>query len=181
MAELRHPKDVRVWEPVVLFVAITAVIIYAVNVFNTQDWLWFTSQAVDATPARLVVRHGGEVTLIEPGHAHYLPLATAASESLSTFNNTALINIGFGEDTLDYYDQAGVLVELYYDRPLAYHAAFRTGQPTQLLVPVVGRHAGGDYFFRGDQGEWWFGAMRMANPTPLLGMLAELGYVTAVK
>ncbi len=151
-------------------------IIYGVGVFNSQDWLWFLSKSVDATPDRIVISVDGERTVIQPGHDDYLALSTAVNSSVSDFSNTNLINVGFGEETLDYYDTDGVLVELYYNNPLNFHAPFRTGNPTQLLVPINGRHAGKDYFFRGDQGKWWFGAMRMANAAPLLTTLAELGY-----
>ena len=177
MTSTNYPNQkIRLWEPLfVLFFAVAA-IIYAINAFNSQDLLWFLSKSVNATPDRIVVWVDGEQTVIQPGHDDYITLSTAVNQSVSDFSNTNLINIGFGEDTLDYYDSDGVLVELYYNNPVNFHAPFRTGEPTQLLVPVDGRHAGKDYFFRGDQGEWWFGAMRMADSKPLLTTLSDLGY-----
>ena len=68
------------------------------------------------------------------------------------------------------------MLELYFSRPVQYHTSYRTGDPTQLLVPIEGRHAGKGYFFRGAEGEWWFGAMRMGDPVPLLDTMARLGY-----
>ncbi|MEZ4645787.1 MAG: hypothetical protein R3E31_24210 [Chloroflexota bacterium] len=181
MVELKHPRQIKVWEPLFLFVAITMLIIYAINALNTQDWLWFASKTVDATPDRIVIWHDGEQRLIQPGHDDFIELARAANVSLSRFSNTDLIHVDFNEETEAFYAQHGTLVTFFYDNPLDFHAPFRTGKPTQLAVPVNGRHAGYDYFFRGDKGVWWFGAMRMADSGPLLRTLAELGYVdTAV-
>ncbi len=179
MAELKHPRQIKVIEPFIGFILIVILIIYALNAINTNDWLWFASTSVDAHPNRIVVWNDGEKMLIQPGHDDYIKLAEAAHLSLHDFSNTNLINIGFGDDTLAYYEDDGMMIELFYDRPLNFHATFRTGEPTKLLVPVNGRHADHDYFFRGGQGEWWFGAMRMADSTHLLNTLAELGYTNS--
>jgi hypothetical protein len=151
-------------------------IIYTINLFNTGDWLWFQSTALDAHPDRLRIRHYGEETLIQPGHPDYQQLADVLDATLSDFNNTALIDVGFGEETLTYFDSEGVVLELYYDNPIEFHAPFRAGRPTQILIPIEGRHAGRNYFFRGDKGEWWFGAMRMSDSTALYATLEEMGY-----
>ncbi len=176
MIEMKHPRQIQLLEPLVWFALITASIIYALMAFNSGDWLWFTSKAVDARPNRIIVWQDGDQFVIQPGHDDFLQLSEAAHESLKDFNNTNLINVGLGEESLSYYEDKGVLVELFYDRPVKFHAPFRTGEPTQLLVPINGRHAGYDYFFRGGQGEWWFGAMRMTDSTPLMNALSELGY-----
>ncbi len=176
MTELKHPNQIRIIEPLIFFILAIVAIIYAINAMNTQDWLWFASGNVDATPDRIVIWEEGEKIVLQPGHEDYDELATAVHESLYKFSNTNLINIGFGEDTLTYYEDKGVLLELYYNTPVHYRASFRVGSPTQMLVPIEGRHAGHDYFFRGSEGTWWFGAMRMANPEPLLLTLQELGY-----
>ncbi len=177
MVELKHPRQIKIIEPFIVFILSTLLFVYAINALNSQDFLWFISRTVDAHPNRIVVWQDGEQIVIQPGHDDFPELSEAAHESLRDFNNTNLINIGFGEDTLSYYEDTGVMVELFYDRPVEFHAPFRTGDPTQLLVPVNGRHAGYDYFFRGGKGEWWFGAMRMADSSYLLSTLAELGYV----
>jgi hypothetical protein len=177
MVELKHPRQIKILEPFFLFALITILLIYAINVLNTEDWLWFISRSVDAHPNRIVVWLEGEKIVIQPGHEHFTQLSEAAHHSLHDFNNTNLIDIGFGEDTLTYYESNGVLVELFFDQPVEFHAPFRTGEPTQLLVPVNGRHAGHDYFFRGSKGEWWFGAMRMTDSSHLLSALSALGYV----
>jgi hypothetical protein len=170
-------KKIRIIEPLLISVVSILAIIYVINAVNAGDFLWFASQLVDAHPDRIIITDHGEKTLIQPGHVDYLRLSEAAHLALSEFNNTDLINLGFGENTLSYYETDGILAEFYYDDPLQYHAKFRVGEPTQLMVPLNGRHAGHDYFFRGAKGEWWFGAMRMAHPEQLYSTLAELGYL----
>lgn len=176
MYEIKHPKQIRILEPFIFFVIAILVILYAISALNTGDWLWFAGQNVDATPDRIVIWDHGEKIVLQPGHENFNELATAVHESLHDFSNTDLISLGFGEDTLDYYETNGVMVELFYNNPVAYRASFRVGQPTHMLVPLEGRHAGNDYFFRGDQGTWWFGAMRMADSEPLYAALSDLGY-----
>jgi hypothetical protein len=173
---MKHPSKIRILEPVILFVVIGVLIVYVVNALNTQDWWWFRSQAVEVVPSRMVIVQDGERTTLVPGSPMFDRLAEAAQISLSHPNNTDLINLGISDDTLAFYESSGVLLELYFDRPVQFHTSYRTGEPTQLLVPIEGRHAGNGYFFRGDQGEWWFGAMRMADPAPLLDVMAALGY-----
>lgn len=180
MIELRHPKQIKVWEPLALFLGITLFIIYAIAALNAQDWLWFASNTVDVTPDRIVIWQDGKRIMIQPGHEDFIKLSQAANASLHDFNNTDLINVDFNQETEAFYAKQGVLVELYYDHPIDFHAPFRTGHPTQLAVPISGRHAGKDYFFRGDKGEWWFGAMRMTDSIPLLTAMAELGYSNEV-
>ena len=136
MIELKHPRQIKIIEPFLLFILITAMLIYGINALNSQDLLWFISRSVDARPNRIVVWQNGEQIVIQPGHDDFVELSEAAHQSLHDFNNTNLINIGFGDDTLAYYEDSGVMVELYYDRPVEFHAPFRTGDPTKLLVPV---------------------------------------------
>ena len=82
--------------------------------------------------------------------------------------------------TLADYAENSLVVELYFDKPLQFNTLARTGAPTQLLIPIEGRHAAGAYVFRGAQGEWWFGAVRMADPSALYAVLQQMGYQAAV-
>ncbi|MCA9998174.1 MAG: hypothetical protein KDE56_20575 [Anaerolineales bacterium] len=174
---IQQPAKIRVWEPLLVVLLALAGIIYAINVFNTGDWLWFQSTALDAHPDRLRIRYYGNETFIQPGHDDYQALADVLDRAISDFNNTALIDVGFGDETLEYFDTQGVVLELFYDNPIEFHAPFRAGNPTQILIPIEGRHAGRNYFFRGDKGVWWFGAMRMSNSTELYATLEAMGYL----
>ncbi len=109
------------------------------------------------------------------GHAQFYTIAEAATASLRELNNTDLINIGLSEQTLHDYDTNSIVLKLYYAKPVQFNTLARTGKPTELLIPIEGRHAGGGYVFRGARGEWWPGALRMADPTLLYQVLQEIG------
>lgn len=169
-------KGLAVFEPFLILGLMAAIAIYVVNVLNTHDWLWFTSQATEIQPTRMVLVNQGQRTTIVPGHPDFQGLSVALSQSLAELGNTNLIDVGLSDETLNYYNEHGVVLEVYFDRPVQYHASFRVGDPTQLLIPIEGRHAGSGYFFRGAQGQWWFGALRMADPQPLYAVLQDMGF-----
>jgi hypothetical protein len=160
----------------VLFVVISLLVLYAVNALNTQDWLWFTNRVVESEPVRIVIVDQGQRTTLVPGSPGFDTLAAAASAALSAVRSTDLVNLGLSDETLADFQRSGVLLELYYDQPVSFHTQFRAGEPTQVLIPIAGRHAGNGYFFRGAHGEWWFGAIQMADPAPLYRAMAGLGY-----
>jgi hypothetical protein len=177
----KHPSKLRIWEPIVLFVVILAVVYFVVNALNSGSLLWFKSGATRIEPIRIViVDHGERVTLI-PGHADFTRLSEAAAEALATIGSTDLVAVGLSQETLADYDTSGVLLELYFQRPIQFQTRFRAGEPTQILVPIAGRHSGNGYFFRGAEGEWWFGAIRMADPGPLYEVMADLGFQVSAR
>ncbi len=180
MSELSHPKQVRVWEPFVGLILFMVVIIYAINVFNTGNLFWFRNNAVNVRPSRIIIIDQGERTVYTQGHEGFEALATAAEQSLGKLSNTDLVSIGLSEQTLLDYDTDSLIVELYFDKPVIFNTLARTGEPTQLLIPIDGRHAGGGYVFRGDKGSWWFGAIRMADPAPIYAVLNALGYTATL-
>ncbi len=181
MSTMNHPNKIRVIEPFLILVVITVVGIYLLNVFNSGSWLWFQGKAaVIDPPSRIVVIDNGVETTLQPGADHYDALAEAVVQALSEFSNTDLVSIGLSDQTLADYAQDSLVIELYFDRPLQFNTLARTGDPTQLLIPIDGRHASGAYVFRGTQGEWWFGAVRMADPSPLYNALQQMGYSAAV-
>ena len=124
MYELKHPKQIRILEPFIFFVVAILVIVYAISALNTGDWLWFMGGTVDATPDRIVIWDHGQKIVLQPGHEDFNELATAVHESLHDFSNTDLISLGFGEDTLTYYESNGVMLELFYNNPVPYRATF---------------------------------------------------------
>ena len=176
-----HPRNIKIVEPFVLLLLIGAAIIYTINVFNTGNWFWFQGGTSDLKPpARIVIIDHGERIVLQPGSAGYNALSDAAVASLQKFNNTDLVSVGLSEQTLDDYANDSLVVELHFDNPVIFNTMARTGEPKQLLIPIDGRHAKGAYVFRGDQGEWWFGALRMADPQPLYSALQDLGYSAEV-
>lgn len=177
---MQHPSKIRVLEPFIGLFLFAILIFYAINVFNTGNWLWFSSKSAHVRPSRIVIVDHGQRTVVAQGHASYQALVDAAEQSLSKLSNTDLVSIGLSEQTLADYDTDSLVLELYFDQPVIFNSIARTGEPTQLLIPIEGRHAGGGYVFRGAQGSWWHGAIRMADPAPLLNALQQMGYETAV-
>jgi hypothetical protein len=178
---MKHPNKIKVIEPFLILFLITVVGVYLLNAFNSGSWLWFQGRAtVLVPPARIVVVNNGERLLLQPGTDYYSELSEATIAALSKFSNTDLVSIGLSDQTLSDYAEEGLIVELYFDKPLQFNTLARTGKPTQLLIPIEGRHAAGAYVFRGAQGAWWFGAIRMADPSPIYTVLQQMGYSAAV-
>lgn len=173
---MKHPNQIRVLEPFIGIVIFGVLVIYLVNVFNTDNWLWFQSKATNVRPSRIVIVDHGQRTILTPGHEDFSSLASAASQALSRLNNSDLVNVGLSEETLNDYATNSLVLELYFDGPVRFNTMARTGEPTQLLIPIEGRHADGGLAFLGARGEWWYGAVRMADPTPLYTALKDMGY-----
>ncbi len=176
---MTHPGKIRIIEPFVSLIVFAVAVFYMVNVLNTGNWLWFRSTATHIRPSRIIIIDHGERIVVGPGHSQFNALANAAEISLSKLNNTDLISVGLSEQTLADYNNNSLVLELYFDQPVVFNTMARAGEPTQLLIPIEGRHADGGYVFRGAQGTWWHGALRMTNPTPLMSALAQLGYEVA--
>ena len=176
---MKHPGKIRVIEPFIALGLFAIVVFYFINVLNTGNWGWFRTETVNVRPSRIVIIDNGQKSIISQGHADYLPLADALETSLSKLNNTDLVNIGLSEQTLADYDSQSLVLELYFDKPVVFNTMARTGEPTQLLIPISGRHSNGNYVFRGAQGDWWYGAMRMADSSSLHATLQSLGYQAA--
>jgi len=170
------PSTSKAIQPFIILLVMAVATFYLVNVFNTGDWLWFKSETVDARPSRIVIRDNGQETLYAPGYDGYEQLADAVELALSRLDNSALVDVGLSDTTLADYETSGVIMELYFDRPVDFHTQARIGEPTQLLIPLEGRHAGSGYVFLGARGEWWLGALRMADPSPLYATLTQMGY-----
>ena len=176
---MTHPTKIRVLEPFIGMAVFIIAAIYLINVFNSGNWFWFQGNTVNVRPSRIVIVDDGQRTVLNPGHAAFTPLVEAVTQSLSELNNSGIVDVGLSQQTLSDYATDSLVLELYFDSPVVFNTAARTGKPTQLLIPINGRHANGGLVFRGDQGEWWYGAVRMADPQPLLAALEQMGYLVA--
>ncbi|HUM72214.1 MAG TPA: hypothetical protein PLK31_25600, partial [Chloroflexota bacterium] len=110
----------RVLQPFILMVIFIVAIFYLINVFNTDNLLWFRNNAVNVRPSRMVILHDGERILVQPGHPDFNPLADAVEKSLSHINNSALVDVGLSDETLADYAAKGLTLELYYDQPVVF-------------------------------------------------------------
>lgn len=179
MTQMTHPHKIRVIEPFIGLAIFVVAAIYLVNVFNTGNWLWFRGNTMNVRPSRIIVVDHGERIILNQGHPAFTPLVDATIESLSELNNSGIVDVGLSEQTLADYATDSLVLELHFDSPVVFNTAARTGKPTQLLIPIQGRHSDGGLVFRGDKGEWWYGAVRMANPQPLLQALEQAGYLAS--
>jgi len=176
---MENPKKIRVLEPFIGMVIFIVAVIYGVNAFNTGNWMWFLGNTVNVRPSRIVIVDHGNRTILNPGHPDFDSLVEATAQSLSHLNNSGIVDVGLSEQTLSDYATDSLVLELHFDSPVVFNTAARTGKPTQLLIPIEGRHANGGLVFRGDKGEWWYGAVRMADPQPLLSTLEHMGFLAA--
>lgn len=174
---MNHPSKIRVIEPFITLMVAGVIIFYAINVFNTGNWTWFMNNASLKSPDRIIILNHGEEIVLLPGHDNFVELADASIEALSKFNNTDLVPIGLSEQTLLDYETQSVVIVLHYNQPVKVNSIARIGEPTQLLIPIEGRHASGNYVFRGNRDEWQAGALRMADPSPLYEALEAMGIV----
>ena len=176
---MKHPGKIRIIQPFIMLTLFVVALVYGVNAMNTGNWLYFRSVSAHVRPSRIIIIDHGTKTVIAAGHRHFMPLADAIETSLTELNNTDLISIGLSEQTLSDYNTDSLVIELYFDKPVVFGGIARTGEPTQLLIPINGRHAGGGYVFRGARGTWWNGAVRMADYSALMSTLGQIGYEVA--
>ncbi len=141
------------------------------------DPLWFLGGTSLADPVRVVIRVEGEEAVLTPNTPGYEVMARATREALSSFKNATPLSVGLSEATLADYERRGVVLELYYEEPVDFYLPFDEGEPTALLIPIEGRHAGHGYVFRGGNGEWWARPLSMSDPQPIYDALVALGYI----
>jgi hypothetical protein len=163
-------------KPSLVIGAVILLFSYGVVALISQDAVWFLSRAVMPDPARVVIRVDGHETLLTAASPDYEPVVAATRKALTAFKNWSLGSMGLSEETLLEYQQRGTILELYFSERVDFHLPFYDGNPTALLIPIVGRYGGEGYVFRGKQGRWWAGQLTMRDPQPLYDALSALGY-----
>ncbi len=144
-------------------------LIYTVIAFNTGDAFWFVANTELSQPVRIIIHHEGEQLVYRPNDPEFVLLAPVVEEAISALNNNALVGIGLSDVTLNDYATQDTVLEVHYSQAIKFGTPFRTGSPTRLLFPISGRHSGIGLFFLGNNTEWFYGALRMADPLPLYG------------
>ncbi len=167
----------KLWEPLLILIGVAAGIIWILNTLNTGNPLWFLPIQPIYEPSRIVIRNYGETVTIRRGEPGYAELSEGLNDTLSSFNNTALIPIGLSEETLRRYNEEELVVEAYYADEIEFNTPVRMAGVRQLLIPIDATHAGNGYVFIGANGEWRAGAMVVDDDTPLLNALRILGYL----
>lgn len=172
------PSKKGVLEPILVCVIVIGVLVYAVCTAVTGDPKWFLGGASMPNPRQIVIRVDGEETVLTSNSNGYDIMVKATKKALSSFANSAPIPMGLSDETIEQYQHRFTVMELYFDKPVDFHLPFNDMDPTALLIPIRGRHAGKGWVFRGGQnGEWHPGPLTMTNPQPIFQALATLGYI----
>jgi hypothetical protein len=172
-----EPKKKSVLEPILIVVFVIGVLVYGVITAVTGDPKWFLGGVSMPDPQRIVIRVDGEETVLTSNSIGYEIMVKATKKSLSSFQNSAPVPMGLSDDTIEEYKHRFTVVELYFDTPVDFHLAFNDMEPTALLIPIRGRHAGKNWVFRGQNDRWHPGPLTMTDPQPLFQALATLGYI----
>lgn len=171
------PKHLNLLSPILAICGAIGFFAYGVIAMMSEDPLWFLGGVTMTDPERIVIRVDGQETVLTAGSPGYDLLVDASKEALSKFNNLAPRSMGLREVTLTEYQLRGIILELYFSEPVDFHLPFNDLQPTALLIPIEGRHAGHGFVFRGKNNKWLTGQMCMSDPQPLFDALSTLGYI----
>ncbi len=166
-------------EPLIVFMAVIGLLVWGAVAAISGDPKWFLGGASLPDPKRIVIRVEGEEAVLTRNSPGYGIVVKATKKALSSFVNSAPIPLGLSDETIDDYQHRFTVVELYYNEPVDFHLPFNDGNPTALLIPIEGRHAGHGYVFRGGNGEWWHRPNSMSDPQPIFDALSALGYIEA--
>ena len=175
-----QPQKKGLLEPLLVFVGVIVALVYLAVAAISGDLLWFLGGASLPDPQRIVIRVEGNETVLTSNSPGYGILASATKKSLSSFANSAPIPMGLSDESIEEFQHHYTVLELYYDEPVDFHLPFNDGDPTALMIPIQGRHAGHNYVFRGGNGEWWARPMKMSDSQPIFDALSALGYIEDV-
>jgi hypothetical protein len=147
---------------------------YGTTALSSSDALWFKS-GFSARPSRLIVYHDGQRTEVKAGEQAFTEIADAVQASLKSGVSHAS-GIGFSQGTLDDAYNMYVSLEAFFDKPVKLHATFSTGQPTQMLFPITGRHTEQPIVVLGQAGVYLVNAPVLKTIEPIRTALRKWGY-----
>ena len=159
----------------VLVTGFVAVLVYGTISVAAADFFWFL-RGFGEQPARIVVYHdGGKRTELRPGDAGFAELSDALQSCLSAGAERPS-GIGFSNASLlDAYTRY-LTVEAFFERPVKLHAWFDTGEPTQMLFPLTGRHSELSIVLLGQNGKYLASPPALKTLAPLREAVLSLGY-----
>jgi len=156
-------------------IAIGVVVYIAVSI-GTADFLWFLQRS-GGTPVEIQVHFDGQTTLLTPADPQFQDIANAIRITIGKVEGYAQ-QIGLSEKSLDDYRQIYWSVEAVYTEPLVLHSRFRFGRPTQLLIPLTGRHTEQNITFLA-QNESFYTGPSVASTVELQRTLRQYGLAPA--
>lgn len=154
-----------------------AVIVYGALGVTAQDPLWFLKR-FEARPVRVLIYHDqGKLTDLHPGQEGFEQLSAAVQASLEQGVDRPS-GIGFSDASLlDAYSRY-VTVEVFFDPPAVLDSPYATGEPTQMLFPITGRHSEQPLVLLGRDGRYLSNAPLLHTVEPIRRVLQDLGYYT---
>jgi hypothetical protein len=177
MLTKRQPTDklnVNLPGMLVVMVAFLVGTYYLITAFSAGDALWFM-KGFSAQPSRLVIHHDGQHTQIKKGDPAFAPLAGAVQKALDNgVNNPS--GMGFSQSSLDDAKNLYVSLEAFFDQPVKLHAPFNTGQATEMLFPITGRHSDRNIVLLGENGVYRIDPPVLTNMEPIRAALQSMGY-----
>jgi len=177
METYAQPQKKSLLEPLLVVVGLIAALVYLAVAAISGDLLWFLGGASLPDPQRIVIRVEGEETVLTSNSPGYDIMTGATKKALSSFANSAPIPMGLSDESIEEFQHRYTVLELYYNEPVDFHLPFNDGDPTALMIPIQGRHAGHNYVFRGGNGEWWARPIKMSDSQPIFDALSALGYI----
>jgi hypothetical protein len=159
----------------VLVAGFVAVLVYGTISVAAEDLFWFM-KGFGEQPARIAVYHdGGKRTELRPGDTGFAELNDAIQACLSAGAERPS-GIGLSDASLlDAYTRY-LTVEVFFERPVKLHAWFDTGEPTQMLFPLTGRHAELSIVLLGQNGKYLASPPALKTVEPLREAVQSLGY-----
>ncbi len=160
---------------VILIIGLVLLIVYGTLSVTAQDPLWFLKQFRYQPACIVVYHHEGKRTELQPGEPGFDQLADAIQASLAQGAERPS-GIGFSDASLlDAYTRF-VTVEVFFDQPVKLHAWFDTGEPTQMLFPMTGRHSELSVVLLGQNGKYLTSPPALKTVEPIRDALKSLGY-----
>lgn len=148
---------------------------YGATVLSTGDPVWFTS-GFSGQPSRMIVYDAGQRTEVKAGEQAFTEIADAVAACLDKGVSHAS-GIGFSQGTLDDAYNMYVTLEVFFDQPVKLHATFSTGNPTQMLFPMTGRHSEQPLVLLGLRGAYMTNAPVLKTVAPIRKAMRQLGYL----
>ena len=142
---------------------------------NTRYWEWYKT-GFDDLPNRFVIHNAGTQTELLPGQPGFDELAGAVRDCLAQ-GVAANSRTGLSAVSLNEAYNRYLTLEIFFAQPVKLHAWFFTGHPTQMLIPITGRHSDWPVVFFYWGGKYQSDAPVLKTKEPILQVLGELGYL----
>ncbi len=172
--ELTDKVRTNLFSMVLAVLGLLAIAGYGTVAFTTRDLLWF-QRGFSERPNRVVVYHDGTKTEYQAGENGYIELAEAVRQCLDS-GVVRPSGIGLSAGSLEDAYSMYVSVEAFFADPVKLHSWFNTGNPTQMLFLMTGRHSQVPIVFLGVGKDYFADAPILKTVDPLRSALQTLGY-----